>query len=91
MTVNVVPADLEERAAKIKACAQRIQDAVANVNAQIQKFPEGVFDGNRADQLRGDYRSAKAAMDNYEATLLAFAKLLNDAATAFREADKSRA
>lgn len=88
--ILVRPDQLDADADSIRSHASRIQAAVEAVDAELQKMNPDVFSGHLADALRARYQQIRENMLEFAPFLERFATELNEAATAFRQADTTQ-
>lgn len=89
--IEVNPAQLQQIAQDIETCATTIQAAIDEIDAELKRMNETVFEGQRAEALRARYLAQQATLEEFAPMLRQFGALLDGAAEAFIEADRNRA
>lgn len=89
-TILLKPVELRSIAGRLREHAQRISNAMEQVDQELNALGSGVFSGERAGLLRSRYRSQRDRMHNAAKVIRRFADLLSQAADAFEKADQSQ-
>lgn len=87
--ILVRPPELRTKAADIRQHANNIQHAIEAVDNEVKALGPSVFEGNSADTFRNQYNNIRDKIFAFKPFIDSFAKALEDAATAFENADKA--
>lgn len=88
--ILVKPADLKLSATDVRKSANTIQHAVDQVDAAIKELGPTRFEGVRADTLRGNYQRLRDKIYGFKPLIDAFATELEQAASRFEAADRTK-
>ena len=89
--ILVTPAQLSTAAVELRRYAEIIRSSLEAVDGQISRLGPEEFAGKRAEALRERYRACRGSLYEFPEWLLNYARLLDNGAEAFTQADRGGA
>lgn len=89
-TILVLPPELRSKAEELRNHANRIHQEIENVDQQLAFLNADRFEGRRAEELRSKYQQKREYLLVVYKKVIAFSDKLDQAASAFTEADQQK-